>query len=165
MWDSLVTSFWDSQAAANCIAAVSLLVSVVTLVFLVSYVRATRRIASASLEQVEASFRPAIAVESGPGGISASPLLKNIGKGPAMEIEWSIPNSVFKGKISFLEPTIARSLQLAEGGPKALTNAAMKGDQDKASIECTYRSISGKWYRSSSVFDFDEYQFVTHFGE
>ncbi|MGA8500418.1 MAG: hypothetical protein WB683_02635 [Candidatus Sulfotelmatobacter sp.] len=150
---------------ANYISAASLLVSALTLVFLIIYVRATGKIAKASVEQVEASFRPAIVAQSESSSVAAFPLLKNIGKGPAMQIEWSIPNSVFHGKIAYLEPTVSQKLPLPEGGPKILTNAAVGGGNNKASIECTYRSISGKSYSSSNQFDFEEYQFITHFSE
>src|SRR5208283_2154227 len=91
MCDLPASCFWASQATANYISSASLLVSALTLVFLIIYVRATGKIAKASVEQVEASFRPAIVAQSESGSVAAFPLLKNIGKGQRWRLNGQSP--------------------------------------------------------------------------
>jgi hypothetical protein len=54
---------------------------------------------------------------------------------------------------------------LAAGQLKALQNAAIQGDKSKASIECTYRSISGRRYSSISEYNLEKSEWVITFAE
>jgi hypothetical protein len=80
-----------------------LVVAAVGLVFLIKYVRYTRKIAEQAANQSEASFKPAI-VAIHRGATDVAPLLRNIGKGPALNINWRVSNSAVSGNIEFLEP-------------------------------------------------------------
>jgi hypothetical protein len=82
------------------IALASLVVAIVTLRYLIVYVGATKTIAMQSIEQVEATFRPAIVAIPG-ASTSGSPMLVNIGNGPALGLEWSIPNTKKCGTMSY----------------------------------------------------------------
>jgi hypothetical protein len=64
---------------------------------------AAQRQVSASLEQAESASRPAIVVRNS-GSTLSSPMLENIGNGPAIEVKWSLPNSSFCGVISHMRP-------------------------------------------------------------
>jgi hypothetical protein len=115
----------------------------------------------ANLQQVEATFRPAVVAKVGP--TSFAPLfLVNIGNGPAIEVRWSIPDSRWAGTISYLEPR-REPTELNVGGIKALQEAAVKASPSAAGIECSYRSLSGRSYSSSNAFDFQNGRFSTTF--
>jgi hypothetical protein len=71
------------------IDALSLVISIATLGFLIKYVRATETIAKQSIEQVEAVFRPALVAQV--GLIDKPPSLVNVGIGTAVDIDWWNP--------------------------------------------------------------------------
>jgi hypothetical protein len=125
-------------------------------------VEAAQRQIVASLEQVEAAFRPAV-VARDPGNVNMSPSLENIGNGPAIEVRWSIPDSNWRGLIPCLQSGQPHGVQLNVGGMKALYNAGLASGNNIASIECSYRSLSGRWYSSSCAYDFERSQFVCTF--
>jgi hypothetical protein len=124
-------------------------------------VTAAQQQVEASLQQVEATFRPAVVATAGPS-VSALPYLVNIGNGPAIEIRWSITNSKLGGNISYLEPR-QEPYELNVGGIKSLYNAALQVSSNTVSIECEYRSLSGRKYTSSNAYDFDKQRFSTTF--
>jgi hypothetical protein len=49
----------------NVVAVLSLIVATITLIYLVKYVRATETIADQSVNQSEATFKPAVVVRPG----------------------------------------------------------------------------------------------------
>lgn len=137
----------------------SLTVSVVGLVFLVKYVGYTRKIAEQTVIQTEASFRPAI-IAVGAGGTDIPPSLRNIGKGPALDVEWAITGTKKQGKIPCIEAGNMPDV-LPVSGAKPLFEGASKSNA--VAIKCSYRSISGRTYSSLSDYDWDRGRFSTVF--
>ncbi len=138
---------------ANCFQFVSLFVSVVGLCFLWRYVYYTKKIAEQAVTQTEASFKPAIIAILGkrPNAFS----LRNIGKGPALDVEWAVTGTERQGKISYIEAGNA-----GEALPEPVEKSLYEG---KGAIRCSYRSISGKTYTSLSDYDSDRERFSTTF--
>ena len=135
---------------ADWIQLGSLIVSVVGLVFLVKYVCYTRKIAEQTVTQTEASFKPAIIAIGGEH--TNAPLgLRNIGKGPALEVEWAITGTEKHGKISYIEAGNACEALPVPAGTKSLFEGATKSNA--VAIRCSYRSISGRTYTSLSDYD------------
>jgi hypothetical protein len=139
----------------------SLAISAVTLAFLIKYVRATEIIAKQSIQQVEATFRPAIVAVEGSRGLDDLPRLVNIGQGPAIEVEWYLSTMAnIHGTIPYLEPdrTDAYPLQqFADMRPFFQPSATLPA------IICNYKSISGMNYSSASTYDINRGQFSTTF--
>jgi hypothetical protein len=73
-------------SAANLIAVGSLIVAAIGLYFLVRYVGYTKKIAQEAVRQTEASFKPAVIAIPG-ASTDAHSKLRNVGKGPAMDVE------------------------------------------------------------------------------
>jgi|ERR1039458_2171185 hypothetical protein len=145
---------------ADWIQLGSLIVSVVGLVFLVKYVCYTRKIAEQTVTQTEASFKPAIIAIGGEH--TNAPLgLRNIGKGPALEVEWAITGTEKHGKISYIEAGNACEALPVPAGTKSLFEGATKSNA--VAIRCSYRSISGRTYTSLSDYDLDRGRFSTTF--
>jgi len=145
------------------IQLLSLIISAATLVYLIKYVRATDVIAKQSVQQVEATFRPAIVAVTDPrDGLGGVPKLVNIGKGPAMEVEWFLSAlQNIRGTIPYLEttrPSGPYSLQ-AFSDMKPLFHPSDK----LPAIVCTYKSISGARYSSTSTYDVNTGVFSTTF--
>ena len=140
----------------------SLTISAVTLVYLIKYVSATDIIARQSVQQVEATFRPAIVAITDPrDGLDGVPKLVNIGKGPAMEIEWFLSSlQNIKGTISYLETTRPEPYDL-----RAFSNMKpfFHPSERLPAIVCTYKSISGARYSSTSTYDINTGVFSTTF--
>jgi hypothetical protein len=163
-------TWFSSQACQNGIALLSLIVAAIGLRFLVSYVRATRVIAKQSIEQSEATSRPAVVVKGG-SSIEAAPILVNIGNGPAIELKWSIPGHSKNGVVPYLQQ--GQSYSLGEdvmARLRAVATYARMGDDPveeelKARIVCEYRSLSGTKYSSSNGYDFNSGDFITTFGD
>jgi hypothetical protein len=125
----------------------SFAVSVVTLIYLVKYVGYTKKIAEQSMLQTEGSSKPAIIVIH-TGTINQPPRLRNIGTGPALDVAWSVSGTKKAGTISYIEAdkeadALSIDLQVLEHG------AVMSGT-NKVAIQCSYRSISGNTYSSTS---------------
>ncbi len=146
----------------NWIAFGSLVVAIVALRYLVTYVKATESIARQSIEQVEATFRPAIVAVPG-SSTDHNPGLVNIGNGPALGVHWSIPSTTKSGAVSYLRPQqpgqLAYTLEI--GGMKPLYEAAAASPG--ALIECRYQSISGRAYSSVNQYNVDRDMFTTSF--
>jgi hypothetical protein len=147
------------MTSADWIQVGSLIVSVVGLVFLVKYVGYTRKIAEQTVTQTEASFKPAI-IAIGAEGTDAPPSLRNIGKGPALDVEWAITGTKKHGKIPYIEARNT-SEPLPVSGAKSLFEGASKSNA--VAIKCSYRSISGRTYTSLSDYDLDRSRFSTVF--
>ncbi|MGA9042718.1 MAG: hypothetical protein WB421_19455 [Terriglobales bacterium] len=135
----------------------SLTVAAVGLVFLIKYVRYTNVIA-------EATFKPAI-IAIHEGVITKPPELRNVGNGPALEVKWEMPQAKKKGEISCIEPRkdskepyFLDSIDLQKLEPAAVVEGT-----NKRTIECSYKSISGKTYRCSAEYDYTRNQFTTTF--
>ena len=144
------------------INALSLIVSIVTLVFLIKYVRATETIAKQSREQVEAAFRPAlVAVVVGP--VNKPPALVNVGTGTAVVIGWSILNSKHSGTIPYLQSGEKMPLVDLIEGMKPIYETGAQGGPEPPQIKCGYSSISGELYRSTSGFDLEDDSFTKTF--
>jgi len=77
---------WCSWFSSHGIELASLAVATIGLLYLIKYVRATESIATQSVNQSEAAFKPAVVVRPGVS-VDAPPKLVNIGNGPAMEFE------------------------------------------------------------------------------
>jgi hypothetical protein len=138
----------------------SLIVAMIGLVFLVQYVRYTKKIAEQAVFQTEATSRPAvIAIHT--GTITTPPRLRNIGNGPALDVAWAISGTKKAGTISYIEAS-------KESDPlnvdlNALEHGAVSSGTNKVSITCSYRSISGRKAGSVSEYDFDRNRFSSTF--
>jgi hypothetical protein len=140
---------------SNWIALASLIVAIITLCYLIEYVKATKTIARQSVEQVEATFRPAVVVVPGTRE-SDSPRIVNIGKGIALGVTWSMAkNADLRGRFAYLR-TEGESLSLGFHG-KYLQ------EDPTALISCQYTSISGRRYASVNQFDAPLNVFTTSF--
>jgi hypothetical protein len=123
----------------------SLLLAVVTLVYLIKYAGYTKLIA-------EATSKPAI-VATRTGVITNPPRLRNIGSGPALDVEWTVSGTKKAGKVSYIEPdTESDALDV---NLHNLEHGAVLSGTNKVTITCTYSSISGKRAKSVSNYDFN----------
>lgn len=155
--------------ATNLIAFAGMVIGAVTLLFLIRYVRATKQIAKAAVEQAEAGrklvtvandqleglSKPVVVVdgiETGSGNFFLIPL-RNIGTGSALVISGSVTEKTglgsgrklqFASSIPFLEQGGDR--KVARVYPIPLGFAA-------GTVECTYFSTSGAHYLSTSTFE------------
>jgi hypothetical protein len=89
---------------STAIQVIALVISAVTLAYLIKYVGATEIIARQSIRQVEATFRPALVCVPG-RSLDEVPKLVNIGMGPALEIEWHL-SSTIRDRIPYLVPNL-----------------------------------------------------------
>ena len=146
----------------TAIQLASLTISALTLAYLIKYVRATDIIAQQSVQQVEATFRPAIVAFADPrGGLDDVPKLVNIGNGPAMEIEWFLSSlQHIKGTIPYLETARPEPCHL-----QAFSNMKplFQPSERLPAIICKYKSISGVEYSSTSTYDVNNGAFSTTF--
>ena len=142
----------------------SLAISAVTLAFLVKYVRSTEIIARQSVQQVESTFRPAIVAQAG-RAVDDAPSLINIGKGPAIEVEWSVSTRPdMYGTIPCLELDRRDPYPLHQlAGMKPFFQATPA--LPVPAIICNYKSISGMTYSSASTYGIDRGQFSTTFSD
>jgi hypothetical protein len=141
----------------------SLLISAATLGFLIKYVSATNTIAAQSIRQVEATFRPALVCIPG-GSMNDGPKLANIGKGPAIEIEWSYATTteLLQDRIPYLEPNRPEPSPLRYfPSVKPLFEPVTK----PLRIILNYKSISGARYSSTCIYDIERDEFSTEFSE
>lgn len=146
--------------ATDLIQLGSLIVAAVGLCYLVKYVAYTRKIAEQAVAQTEASFKPAVAAVYVRSDSTLS--LRNIGKGPALDVEWTITGTNKHARIPHIEA--GNSFPLPVPVPdKRLAEGALKSDKNAVAITCSYRSIAGRRYRSLSDYDFDSSQFSTTF--
>jgi hypothetical protein len=121
----------------------ALTISVVTLAFLIKYVRATEIIAKQSVQQVEATFRPAIVAVPGMS-LDHPPKLKNIGKGPAIEVEWYLSTMAnIHGTMPYLEPDRTDPYPLHQFPQIQPMKAFFQTTPTEPAIVCNYKSISG----------------------
>ncbi|MGC2194627.1 MAG: hypothetical protein WA628_08120 [Terriglobales bacterium] len=150
----------------DIVALASLAVAVVTLSYLITYVKATKMIAEQSVLQTEAQSRPAVVVKP---ATSAGPILVNIGNGPAMELKWSIPGTTRGNVIHYLEPRqiehldTALTSELRSLGKSARMQNQAADELLYPRIICTYRSLSGMQYTSANRYDVDYSTFSTTF--
>ncbi|MGB6735968.1 MAG: hypothetical protein WBE55_09360 [Candidatus Sulfotelmatobacter sp.] len=126
----------------------SLILAVITLVYLIKYAGYTKVIA-------EATSKPAV-IATRTGVITNPPRLRNIGSGPALDVEWSLSGTKKAGKISFLEPSAEHLLDV---NLHALEHGAVISGTNKVTITCSYTSISGRKTRSESAYDFTTGEF------
>ena len=144
----------------------SLIVAALSLFFLVKYVRYTRLISQEATRQTETAFKPAIIAIHG-ATTDTNGRLRNVGNGPAIDVEWQITNTKHKGRFSCLEAG-TDSEEMHPSNLKAFTNGAMQSpSQNEVAITCFYKSISGKRYASVSKHehDLDSGRFDTTFSE
>jgi hypothetical protein len=138
----------------------SLIVTAVGLWFLVRYVRYTKKIAEQAVFQTEATSKPAvIAVHR--GTINDLPRLRNLGTGPALDVEWAVSGTKKAGRISYIEGS-----EESDGlnvGLNTLEHGAVESGTNKVAIRCSYKSISGMKYNSVSDYDFMSGRFSTTF--
>jgi hypothetical protein len=129
------------------------------------YLCETRKMRKAAEAQVEAAFRPSVIVWH-VGSLESSPTLENIGNGPAMEVSWALSDSDFSGNVAFLQQDHREYLGIPGMKPvyEAGSRAESSGRSSLVFIKCSYRSLSGKRYFSTSTFSADSPQFVTTFG-
>jgi hypothetical protein len=134
-------------------------------VLIACYLYETRKMRKAGEAQVEAAFRPAVIVWHA-GSLESSPTLENIGNGPAMEVSWALSDSDFSGNVAFLQKDRREHLGIPGMKPfyEAGARAESSGRSSLVSIKCSYRSLSGKRYFSTSTFSPDSSRFVTTFG-
>jgi hypothetical protein len=128
----------------NWIQFGSLIVAGVTLVYLIKYAGYTKVIA-------EATSKPAI-IATRTGVITNPPRLRNIGNGPALDVEWSVSGTKIAGRISYIEPgTESDPLDV---NLSTLEHGAVMSGTDKVTISCSYRSLTRRKARSVSEYDF-----------
>jgi hypothetical protein len=89
------------------------------------------------------------------------------GTARAMEVRWSLSDSDFSGDIPFVQPHQPQELRVPGMKPiyEAGARAESGGRSNVVRIECSYRSLSGRHYHSSSAYDCDRPQFVTRFAD
>ena len=139
----------------------SLIVSVVGLWLLWRYVLYTKKIAEQAVFQTEASSKPAvIAIHT--GTINNPPRLRNIGTGPALDVEWTVSGTNKVGKIPNIEAKEESDASWNVNLHTLESGAVMSGT-NKVTIRCSYRSISGMKYDSISDYDFVSNRFTTTF--
>jgi hypothetical protein len=128
------------------------------------YLFETQKMRKAAEAQVETAFRPAVIVRH-VGSLESPPTLENIGNGPAIEVSWALSDSDLSGKIQLLQ--LDHQEQMGMPGMKPVYEAGSRaqssGRSDLVCIKCSYRSLSGKRYFSTSTFSPDSPQFVTTF--
>jgi hypothetical protein len=142
----------------------SVIVAAVGLYFLVKYVGYTRAISQEATRQTETAFKPAIIAIHG-ATTDAHGKLRNVGNGPAMDVEWQITNTKHRGRFSCIEAG-SYSEEMKPSNLKALTNGALQSpNQNEVAITCSYKSISGKEYASVSKHALESGRFDTTFRE
>lgn len=141
--------------ATDWLSVCSLGVAAVGLYYLIKYAGYTKEIA-------ESTSKPAvIAIHT--GTITTPPRLRNIGIGPALDVEWAILGTKKSGKDSCIEAgndSDVLSVQLS-----ALERDAVLSGANRVTFKCSYRSISGRKYSSVSDYDFTVNRFSTTFGD
>ena len=150
--------------ASAWIQLCSLVVAAIGLSYLIQYVHHTKTIAEQTVVQSEAAFKPAI-IATQEGVITTPPRLRNIGKGPALDVEWELAGTKKKGKIPCIEAGSASAADALNVNLHALQSTAVISGESKVTINCCYKSISGAKYRSISTFDFETSRFSTAFGD
>ena len=117
----------------------------VTLVYLIKCAGYTKLIA-------EATSKPAI-VATRTGVITNPPKLRNIGSGPALDVEWSVSGTKKAGEISYIEPD--KESDALDVNLHNLEHGAVLSGTNKVTITCSYRSISGRKGKPVSAYDFN----------
>jgi hypothetical protein len=136
------------------VAVGNLVIAGFALWYLIKYAGYTRVIA-------EATSKPAvIAVHR--GDITNAPRLRNIGSGPALDVEWAVSGTKKVGKISYIEAA-AESVPLEDVKLTTLQHGAVQSGTNKVAITCSYRSISGKETGSVNEYDFARGLFSSSF--
>src|SRR5437870_143274 len=128
----------------------SLIVSAFALVYLIKYAGYTKAIA-------EGTLKPAV-IATQTGIITNPPQLRNIGSGPALDVEWTLGTKK-SVKISYIEP--GHDSDPLTVDLQKLEPAAVQSGTNKATIKCSYRGISGTTYHSVSSCDFNTGHFST----
>jgi hypothetical protein len=126
----------------------SLILAALTLLYLIKYVRYTKVIAEATSKPVVIAIRA--------GVITNPPRLRNIGNGPALDLEWAVSGTKKAGKLSYLEPNNEYPLEV---NLHALESGAVISGTHKVAVICSYRSISGRKTTATSAYDFDTGEF------
>jgi hypothetical protein len=126
----------------------SLILAAVTLVYLIKYAGYTKVIAEATSKPVVIATRT--------GVITNAPRLRNIGSGPALDIEWSVSGTKKAGKLSYLEPNTEYTLDV---NLHALEHGAVISGTNKVAVTCSYGSVSGRKTTSTSAYDFNTGEF------
>lgn len=140
-------------SAQNWISGLGLVVSVVTLVYLIKYVRATKGIERASREQSEGLSKPVIFAHSIGWETNLEYVtVVNIGTGPALGVRGVVvegPGSSTERRFSFKQ--LFAHVEASEK-EKSLVPNGTSGPL-KRTVECTYRSISDTEYVSRTAYD------------
>jgi len=127
------------------------------------YLLETRKMRVAAERQVEAGFRPAVILTFNQTMNLAR--VENIGKGPAMEVKWSLKESDLAGTFSYLQQGAPE--YLSKCNDRELFQAAEKTGDDVMNVvvHCSYRSLSGHAYSSTATCNLQNMQFNTTFSE
>lgn len=142
----------------------SLIIAALGLCFLVKYVGYTRVISQEATGQTETAFKPAVIALPGES-TDENCKLRNVGKGPAMDVEWQITGTNRKGRFSCIEAG-THSEEMHTSNLKTLANGALQSpNQNEVAVACSYKSISGKGYVSVNKHDFEHNRFNTTFTE
>ncbi|MGB8496076.1 MAG: hypothetical protein WCE53_16880 [Candidatus Acidiferrum sp.] len=133
----------DTMLCIQTITQVVLaLVTMGALIVLIGYARDTKTIAKNGSEQIESSLLPFIAlVEREESGHSSNWAIKNLGKGPALNIYYSRSLSNDKPKMQAITPLAPSAQYFVENADEDLTT--------KGSFTVDYESLSGKKYRTT----------------
>ena len=123
----------------------SLILAVFTFAYLIKYVDYTKQIAEATSKPVIIAIRN--------GVVTNPPRLRNIGSGPALDVEWSVSGTKKAGKISYIEAN--KESDALDVNLHALEFDAVRSGANKVTITCSYRSVSGKKAKSVSEYDFN----------
>jgi len=120
------------------------LATIGTLIVLIRYAKDTKTIAKNSSEQIEFSFIPFIDLVEREPGHSSNWAIKNLGKGPALNVSYSRRASGSQ------PPQMHRISPLAPFEQYSVTNEdEALTSSDKFVVE--YESLSGKKYRTTRV--------------
>lgn len=147
--------FWTAITALAAVGQVMLLA--LSAYFVYCYLEETKQLRISAQRQADAAFKPAIVARQ-VGSMDNPPTLRNIGTGPALEVEWSLLNSKLGEKIPLLEPH-AEPFTLGMNGVKPLFEAS--GSSETAMLECRYRSLSGRRYLSRNAYNINTGDFST----
>jgi hypothetical protein len=155
MFGPLYVPFWTAITALAAVGQVVLLA--LSAYFVYRYLQETKKLRISAQQQADAAFKPAIVARC-LGSMDNPPTQRNVGTGPALEVEWSLLNSKLGDKIPLLEPH-AQPFTLGMDGVKPLFEVS--GSSGTAMLECRYRSLSGRRYLSRNAYNINTGQFST----
>lgn len=118
--------------------------TVATLIVLIGYAKDTKKIAKNSFQQIESSLQPFVALVEREPGHSSNWSIKNIGKGPALNIRYSRYQADDKPP-QWCSPSPLAPLEFYNG----VDNRDAEFAEKKDGFIVEYESLSGRKYRTT----------------